>query len=91
MRVLKVFEDDSGEMLEEIKFSGGYNIQYATNEDSGNIHHIVKLDNAKFDEKHWIKNLIYRPVCQQIVERFEETTARHIILRRYGMETKSQC
>lgn len=72
MKKLTIVEGSSGEIIEDIEFSGGYNIQYASNEDSGRIQKVTRLDNAKFDEKHWIKNLIYRPICWKLVSKFEE-------------------
>lgn len=71
MRKLKVYDESTGEVLEDIEFSGGYNIQYASNEDSGRIQHVTHLDNARFDEDHWIKNLIYRPICEKLCKKFE--------------------
>ena len=34
------------------------------------------MDNAKFGEKHWIKNFVYRHIAAQLVKKFEEL--RHI-------------
>jgi len=79
-RILKIIDLSTGEQLENIEFSGGYNIQYANGEDSGRIQKITKLDNAKFDDKHWIKNLIYRPLCHKLIEKFEELS--HIRIER---------
>lgn len=69
---LKIFDNDTGEIIEDIKFSGGYNIQYACNEDSGRIKHVTKLDNANFDGTKWIKTAIYRPICNKLADKFEE-------------------
>jgi predicted metallopeptidase len=69
---LTVIDKSSGEVLEDIEFSGGYNIQYACNEDSGRIKHVAHLDNANFDGVKWIKTAIYRPVCKKLAEKFEE-------------------
>lgn len=76
MNKLTIVDGSSGEIIEDIEFSGGYNIQYASNEDSGRIQKVTKLDNAKFDENHWIKNLVYRPICYKLVRKFEEL--RHV-------------
>lgn len=72
MKKLSVVDTVSGELLENIEFSGGYNIQYATNEDDGSIKKIRKLDNGKFGIKHWIKNQYYKPIASKLVEKFEE-------------------
>lgn len=58
--------------LERINFSGGYNITVANNEDGGNLKHFRRLDNGKFDDKHWIKNFIYRPIAEKLVKKFDE-------------------
>lgn len=69
---IKVLDENTGEVLEDIGFGGGYNIQYADNEDSGRIKKVTKLDNARFSDKHWIKNYLYRPIAERLVEKFEE-------------------
>lgn len=71
-RRLLLTDKSTGECLEDIEFSGGYNIQYASSEDSGRIHKVTKLDNARFDDKHWIKNEIYRPIALALVMKFKE-------------------
>lgn len=71
MKKLQILDESTGELLEDIEFSGGYNIQYATNEDSGRIQKVTKLNNAKYGVKHWIKNDIYRPIAQKLVDKFQ--------------------
>ncbi|GAA0735590.1 putative metallopeptidase [Clostridium oceanicum] len=68
---LKIVDKDTGEVIENIEFSGGYNVQYACNEDVGRIHKVTKLDNGKWGNKHWIKNYIYRPIAQKLVDRYD--------------------
>lgn len=65
-----VYEDNRE--LERINFSGGYNITVANNEDGGNLRHFRRLDNGKFDDKHWIKSYLYRPIVKKLIEKFEE-------------------
>lgn len=38
----------------------------------GKLRHIRKLDNARFGDKHWIKNWIYKPIAKKLVNRFPE-------------------
>lgn len=67
-----VINDDTGENLEEIKFSGGYTITVTNFEDGGELRHIRKLDNGKLDERWWIKNYFYRPIAEKLVLKFKE-------------------
>lgn len=69
---LKIIDESSGEILENVNFNGGYNIQYVNSEDSGQIIKITKLDNGKFGEKHCIKNYIYQPIAEKLTEKFAE-------------------
>lgn len=72
MKKLTIVDNSSGEIVEDIEFSGGYSIQYATNENDGRINIVSKLDNAKFGYKHWIKNGIYRPLAVALKTKFKE-------------------
>lgn len=72
MYKLKIVDEGTGEIIEDIRFSGGYNIQWACNEDSGRIHHVTKIKNGKWGEKHWIKNYMYTPIAKKLVEKFDE-------------------
>ncbi len=76
MKKLRITDDDTGEIILEKEFSGGYHLIYTNIDDSGKLHHIRELDNAKFGEKHWIKNFVYRHIAVQLVKKFEEL--RHI-------------
>lgn len=67
-----VMNDDTGETLEEVKFSGGYNITITNVEDGGELRHIRKLDNGKLDDRWWIKNYLYRPIAEKLVLKFKE-------------------
>lgn len=69
---LKIYDDDTGEVVEEIKFTGGYNIQWTHHDDPGRIHHVTNLLNAKWGEKHWIKNYSYSEISKRLIARFEE-------------------
>ncbi|MBC8062768.1 MAG: hypothetical protein H7Y18_19220 [Clostridiaceae bacterium] len=70
-KVLSIVDIGTGEQIERIEFSGGYNIQYTTNEDSGRIFHVTKLDNAKYMNKYWIKNESYCLIAQKLINKFE--------------------
>lgn len=72
MKKLQIFNKDTGEILEEKEFSGGYHVIYTNLEDMGKLRHIRKLDNAKFGDKHWIKNWIYRPIAEKLIKKFPE-------------------
>lgn len=72
MKKLNIVDKNTGEILEETEFTGGYHFIYNNLEDGGKMHHIRKLDNAKFGDKHQIKNLIYRPIALALKEKFEE-------------------
>lgn len=65
-----VYEDNKE--LERISFTGGYNITVANHEDGGNLRHFRRLDNGKFDDKHWIKSYLYRPIAAKLIEKFDE-------------------
>lgn len=69
---LIVINKDTGDRLEEVEFSGGYNIVFTNQHDGGNLRYIRKLDNGKFGDKHWIKNFIYRPIAKRLIEKFPE-------------------
>ena len=69
---LQIINDLTGEVLEEQEFSGGYHIIYTNLEDMGKLRHIRKLDNARFGDKHWIKNWIYKPIAEKLVSKFPE-------------------
>lgn len=71
-RKLTILDESTGEYLEDIEFSGGYIIQYASYEDSGRIKHITHLNNAKWGERHWIKNEYYAPIARKLVSKFKE-------------------
>lgn len=49
----------------------GYHITYERDIE-GNLSYIRRLDTGRYDEKHWIMNYRYRPITQQLVERFQE-------------------
>lgn len=72
MKKLRITDDDTGEIILEKEFSGGYHLIYTNIDDSGKLHHIRELDNAKFGEKHWIKNFVYGPIANKLVKKFEE-------------------
>ncbi|MCF6464179.1 putative metallopeptidase [Clostridium sp. Cult1] len=72
MKKLQILNKDTGEILEEKEFTGGYHIIYTNLEDMGKLKHIRKLDNARFGDKHWIKNWIYRPIAQKLIKKFPE-------------------
>lgn len=69
---LQIINEITGEILEEKEFSGGYHIIYTNLEDMGNLRHIRKLDNARFGDKHWIKNYIYRPIAEKLIKKLPE-------------------
>jgi len=69
---LIVIDKESGETLERVEFSGGYNITFTNLDDEGRLRHIRKLDNGKFGYKHWIKNYSYRPIANKLVDKFKE-------------------
>ena len=70
-KVLSIVDEVTGREIEKVEFSGGYNIQYTTNEDAGRIHYVTKLDNAKYMNKYWIKNESYRAIAKKLVDKFE--------------------
>jgi len=69
---LQITNKDTGEIIEELEFTGGYHIIYTNTDDFGYLRHIKKLDNAKFGDKHWIKNWIYRPIVEKLIKKFPE-------------------
>ncbi|MEJ8555119.1 putative metallopeptidase [Tepidibacter sp. Z1-5] len=69
---LIVVDKDTGEELENIDFTGGYNISLTNIHDGGNLRFIRKLDNAKYGSRHWIKNYTYRSIADKLVEKFKE-------------------
>ncbi len=69
---LQIVDQNTGEIIEDIKFTGGYHLIYTNTDDIGKLRHIRKLDNAKFGDKHWIKNYIYRPIAVKLIKKFEE-------------------
>ncbi|MCT4507923.1 MAG: putative metallopeptidase [Tepidibacter sp.] len=75
-RKLIIVDNDTGEELERVEFSGGYNVAVTNMHDGGNLRFIRKLDNAKYGQRHWIKNYLYKTIAEKLVERFPEI--RHI-------------
>lgn len=73
---LTICDDSTGEVLEDIKFTGGYNIQWTHLDDYGAIQHVTTLHNAKWGDNFWIKNYMYTPITKKLIEKFEEL--RHI-------------
>lgn len=73
---LQIIDQNTGEIIEDVKFTGGYHFIYTNTDDIGKLRHIRKLDNAKFGDKHWIKNWIYRPIANKLIRKFPEL--RHI-------------
>jgi len=69
---IQITNKDTGEILEEQEFTGGYHIIFTNTHDNGYLRHIRKLDNTKFGNKHWIKNWIYRPIAEKLVKKFPE-------------------
>ncbi|QZY56687.1 putative metallopeptidase [Crassaminicella profunda] len=69
---LKVVDIESGEIIEKLQFDGGYNIIFTNLSDGGNLRKIRKLDNARFGDRHWIKNYQYRPIALRLVDKFNE-------------------
>lgn len=63
--------DDKSKVVKEIDCIG-YNLQYVESNGNGQIRKIIKLDNGKYDTKHWIKNQFYQPIAQKIKNRFKE-------------------
>ena len=72
MKKLRITDDNTGEIILEKEFSGGYHLIYTNINDSGKLHHIRELDNGKFGYKHWIKNFVYRPIAERLIAKFEE-------------------
>ncbi|MBC8589352.1 putative metallopeptidase [Paratissierella segnis] len=72
MKNIRITDDSTGEIILEKEFSGGYHFIYTNLDDSGKLHQIRELDNAKFGDRHWIKNWVYRPIAEKLVKRFEE-------------------
>ena len=72
MKKLRITDDNTGEIILEKEFSGGFHLINTNTDDSGKLHHVRELDNAKFGHKHWIKTWIYRPIVEKLVKRFEE-------------------
>ncbi len=71
-RRLIIIDKDTGKEVERLDFTGGYNIAVANLHDSGEIKFIRTLDNGKYDERHWIKNYLYRPIAEKLVAKFPE-------------------
>ncbi|CAH2213501.1 putative metallopeptidase [Tepidibacter aestuarii] len=71
-RKLIIMDKDTGEELERVEFTGGYNIAITNIHDGGNLRFIRTLDNAKYGSKHWIKNYTYRFIADKLVEKFKE-------------------
>lgn len=72
MKRMIITDDNTGELILEKQFSGGYHFIYTNLDDSGRLKHIRALDNAKFGDKHWIKSWIYRPIAEKLTKKFEE-------------------
>jgi cell division inhibitor SulA len=71
---LQIINENTGEIMEEAKFTGGYHVIYTNIDDMGRLKHIRELDNAKFGDRHWIKNFVYRPIAKKLIEKFDELT-----------------
>lgn len=69
MKTIKVFEKDN--IIFEKEIGGEFQIQF-TEPDRARIKRIGFIDNAEFGDKHVIKNYLYRPIAQALIEKFEE-------------------
>lgn len=63
--------NDKNETVREIDCIG-YNLQYVESTGNGQIRKILRLNNGKYDLRHWIKNQFYQPIAQKIKNRFKE-------------------
>lgn len=72
-----IVKTDEGDILEQIRFSGGYNISYTNKEDNGEIKTIRKIKNARFGAKFWVKNYQYAPIARRLAAKFEELNHIH--------------
>ena len=71
---LHIINENIGEIIEEAKFTGGYHMIYTNIDDMGRLKHIRELDNAKFGNRHWIKNFVYRPIAKELIGKFDGLT-----------------
>lgn len=70
MPKIRIVDDVTGE-VKDIDCIG-YNMQYVQAQGDGRIHKIRKMNNGKWDSKHWIKNEFYRPLAERIKEAYKE-------------------
>lgn len=70
MSKIKIINDSTGE-VQDINCIG-FNLQYVEATGDGVIQKIRKLNNGKYDSKHWIKNEFYMPLAQKIKDKFKE-------------------
>lgn len=74
---LTVVNEQTGEVEQELKITGGYNILYTNHEDDGTIRKILRLKNARFGKKSWIMNEWYEPIAKALIEKFD-TEFKHL-------------
>ena len=72
MKAIKVTDLITGELIVDKEITGDFQIQYNQKTDGGYICHIGRIENGKFDDKHWIKNYYYRPIAEKLIQKFEE-------------------
>lgn len=72
MKLIKVVDSNTGQIIEEFEFDGDFNLQYTSKKD-GFMHRVRRIENGLFDSKHRIRNEYYRPIATQLIKRFDET------------------
>lgn len=72
MKQIRIVDSSTGELVLDKEIGGDFQLQWTERTDGGNIHRIGRIENGKFDEKHWIKSYYYRPIATKLIQKFEE-------------------
>lgn len=71
LRKMQIIDTGTGALETEKEFEGDFCVQF-TDKDNGCIKRLGRILNAKFGDKHEIKNWYYEPIAARLVEKFEE-------------------
>ncbi|MGL5676825.1 MAG: putative metallopeptidase [Cellulosilyticaceae bacterium] len=80
MKRILVEDQKTGDILTDVTFSGQYNITYTDDYDGGKMRMIKTIENGKYGDNHWIKNMWYKPIALRLADKFREL--KHVPINR---------
>lgn len=65
---IQIVDLTTGEVEVDTEANGGYCLQYSTGEDSGRLHIVGQVQNARYGNNLWIKNWAYYDTLYRILQ-----------------------